>query len=420
MNIKLNKTKLSLTTTAQAMTGGKDAVQGVGEDVLFTFGAAYNTLSYNPGDLLTFVFTDAATGYQTQIGAGYVTGLAMNYCTTLSNKVYALNNGSVYCCAVGQPTIWNDPNALGNGYVTLSNWYAATENLVAMAPFQGKLAFFSRSCTQVWNINDDVAQWSLSQVLQNVGTIAAQSVQGIGELDVLFLQDSGIRSLRVRYADLNATSNDVGSAIDALVQAQLLTLTDAQRATSCSIVEPSQNRYWCFIPNAVGTGGYIWVLSYFPSNKIIAWSRYTTVDSAGAAFVPSKFVIYAGQVYAYDAVHNTYLLFGGANGNTYDATVATMQLPFYDEKKPGHKKHAKFLNVDVAKVTNGAWTVKGSPDWLGNSFKTVGSAGQATFDNGIVGYEDVGTHFSFEFQSTGSTAAIVSSVVFHYEMAEEQ
>ena len=411
-----NKLALSLTTTAQALTGGVDAVQGIGQDDLITCGTAYNVLSYNLGDLLTLQLTDQNTGYQTQIGAGYVTGYSFNFCMTFNNKVYGLSGGKVFCSAIGQPTIWNDPNALGNGFVQLSNWFAVTESLTAAAPFQGKLAFFSRNTTQIWNVNADINNWSLSQVLQNIGTIAPLSVQGLGELDVLFLHDSGIRSLRVRYADLNATSNDIGSAIEQFVTDALLSLTDAQKATACGVIEPSQNRYWCFVPSVVAgvvTGGQIYVLSYFPSNKIVAWSRYNCTDNNGTAFIPIKFVVYKGQVIAFSAT--AFYTFGGADNNTYDATVATLQVPFFDEKRPGHKKYALAIDADV----EGSWEVKGSPDWINNSWDDIGALGQATFDNGNVGFNDTGSHFSFQFLSSGSTAATVSSVIFHYNLAEE-
>ena len=73
-----------------------------------------------------------------------------------------------------------------------------------------------------------------------------------------------------------------------------------------------------FIPNAaVERRVDIWVLSFFPSNKIIAWSRYTPIDNNGATFVPEKFVIYSqGQVdiaLLVDSIINMVV----SNNNTY-------------------------------------------------------------------------------------------------------
>lgn len=478
-----DKVQLSLVTTAQNMTGGTDALQGIGEDYTVTIGTTYNGLSFNMGDLVTLILTDQGTGYQTQVGAGDVTGIEFNYCLTYNNKVYGLSGGKVYCCAVGQPTVWNNPNGLGNGFVKLSNWYAGTDTLAAMAPFQGKMAFFSRTSTQIWALDSNVDNWQIVQILRNVGTTSPMSVCGLGELDVLLLNDSGFRSLQVRYADLNASANDIGSPIDTFVQAAMLALTDAQKALCCGIVGAGQNRYWCFIPNAAMTGGYIYVLSYYPANKIIAWTRYTpqydvpttsnmvsgnntvvpgrlytyhagdlavsltvsgviipdggtftpavgvttvayialagppSVQSTLAyivqtSFVPKKFVLYNGQVYATDGTN--YYAYGGADGNTYDTTQAVMQLPFYDYKSPGTQKYTTAVDVDVT----GSWEVYGSPQWIDNTFQDIGLAGTATFDNGMIGYEDKGSHFTFKFVSTGSTAAVVSGAILYYNPAE--
>ena len=417
----INKVQLSLSTTIQAMGGGTDAVQGIGQDYLLTFGTVYSALSFNQGDLLTLIFTDQATQYETQIGAGYVSGVQFTFCMTFNDKVYGLGLNSqgqsnVYCCAVDQPTVWNDPNAIGNGYVTLTNWYNGGEQLVAIAPFQGNLAFYSRYTIQVWSIDPDLDNWQKIQTLENIGTVSGNSVGGLGDLDNIFLSDSGFRSLRVRYADRNGTQNDIGSPIDEFVQEMLLGLTDAQKQLCCKATEPSSGRYWCFIPNAALNGGYIWVLSFFPSNKIIAWSRYTPIDNNGATFVPEKFVIFAGQVYC--TAGGFYYQYGGSNNNTYDTTVASIQIPFYDEKRPGHKKNALAVDVDVDDTC--VWTVVGSPDWINNVFQDIGAAGQATFDNGVVGYEDVGTHFSFGLLSAPTAApAKVSSIIFYYTLAEE-
>lgn len=410
-----DKVQLSLVTTAQSMSGGTDALQGIGEDYTVTIGTTYNVLSFNMGDLVTLILTDQGTGYQTQVGAGDVTGIEFNYCLTYNNKVYGLSGGKVYCCAVGQPTVWNNPNGLGNGFVKLSNWYAGTDTLAAMAPFQGKMAFFSRTSTQIWALDYNVDNWQIVQILRNVGTTSPMSVCGLGELDVLLLNDSGFRSLQVRYADLNASANDIGSPIDTFIQAAMLALTDAQKALCCGIVGAGQNRYWCFIPNAAMTGGHIYVLSYYPANKIIAWTRYlATYSLAGVQtpFVPKKFVLYNGQVYATDGTN--YYAYGGADGNTYDNAQAVMQLPFYDYKSPGTQKYTTAVDVDVT----GSWEVYGSPQWIDNTFQDIGLAGMATFDNGMVGYEDKGSHFTFKFVSTGSTAAVVSGVILYYNPAE--
>src|SRR5207245_816069 len=140
------------------------------------------------------------------------------------------------------------------------------------------------------------------------------SVHQRGDVDGLFLDDTGFRSLRTREVTLNAYIDDVGSSIDAIVQTALIT-TDGQPV--CGIVEPTTKNYWCYL------SGDIYVLSRHPAGKITAWSIYKAVGDDGVAFTPEKFVVFNGQVYCRSVEGNLYK-YGGDDNNTYDATVVTV------------------------------------------------------------------------------------------------
>ena len=43
-------------------------------------------------------------------------------------------------------------------------------------------------------------------------------------------------------------------------------LTDAQKATACSVTDPDTNNYWLFIPATVATSARIWVFSDSPES----------------------------------------------------------------------------------------------------------------------------------------------------------
>lgn len=266
---------LNLNPTATTLSGGTTAANGVGEDWKITGGG-----TWTKGDTLTITLTDSQTGNVTQVGAGNLTGINPTFCFTYNDKVYLLAGSTTYFSAVESPTVFNDPSAAGNGFITMSNWYSTQEPLTAISVFQGKLLFASRRTTQIWSVDPDPANYSQSQVLPNIGTIAPESVQAVGDMDVYMLADNGVRSVRVRVASDNAIIADVGTPIDILIKAILSTLTDAQIATSCGIVDPSSNRYWLYIPNADGSSGLTWVFSSFPNSNIAAWSTYqTTVET---------------------------------------------------------------------------------------------------------------------------------------------
>ncbi len=295
-------TTLSLTTTAQPLTGGADAVAGIGQDYLFGLAGSFNT-----GDLLTWTLTDLGTGYQTQFGAGNVTGIAFTFVTTFDQKVYGLGGKTVYFSAIEQPTVWNDPNAAGNGFITMSNFFATQQDLTGAAPYQGGMLFTARDYVITWNIDADPSKNSKRQILPNIGTLAPLSVQAVGDMDVYMLADNGVRSVRVRDASNNAIIADIGTPIDDIVQPILATLTDAQKAASCGVVEPKTNRYWIYIPKADGSAGKIYVFSYFTSSGIAAWGTYEPTYQATVTAPGISYPLWIGQPGdPFQAQHLTY------------------------------------------------------------------------------------------------------------------
>ena len=240
------------------------------------------------------------------------------------------------------------------------------------------------------------------------------------DLDVLFLNYNGIRSLRVRDSSLNAYVNDIGSPIDANIQADIISSGITATAASCSIVDPSTGRYWLFIPNTSAANGVgsIYVLSYYPSNKIIGWSTYDPsyiVGSTVTYFTPVRFILYNGQVKCLASDGNVYT-FGGSDGNTYDAVTATVQVPFFDMSRPAHNKIAHAIDVDIS---NGTWNIYATSDWINGTLTQTNTATQATYDQGWVPFSSQGTHFSMEATTTSATAATLSSLVLHYALGEE-
>lgn len=393
---------MNLTTTIQPMTGGADAVAGLGSDYLFAINGTFAT-----GDKLTVTLTDQTGGIQQQIGAGYATGVNLQFFLTLKNKLYGVADNRLFFSAIGDATLWNDPNGAGNGFVEMSNNYGITENLNSLAIYQGKLAVIGRSQVQVWAVDADPAQNAQQQVLSNVGTQAKLTVQPVGDLDVYLLSDSGIRSIRVRDASNNAIVQDVGTPIDLIIQPLLATMTAANIALSCGIVEPLTNRYWCYIP-----GSYIYVFSNFSTSNIQAWSTYLPTywnGSANTSFTPEKFVCYAGHVYV--RAGDNIFLYGGTDNNTYDQCQLQARLPYLDCDTPATMKD--FRGVDVA--MEGTWTIKVGTDYTTDDFtKTVYQNNTPSFHLGKIPLNRKATHFSLDFTETSAAYARLSNCLVHF------
>jgi hypothetical protein len=262
-------TSTVIVTTVAPVLNSQVPTGGAGEEYEFTVGGTWAI-----GDKITISLTNNTSGVVTQVGAGYVTGVIPTFVFTFNEKVYALSAATVYFSAINDPTTWNNPTGNNNGFIQLSDWYATAENLVAASPYQGRLAFFSRFTIQIYIIDANVANWQQQQVLQNIGTLAPFSVVNLGDLDVMFLADTGVRSLRARDLTLNAFVNDLGSPIDSLVRANINANGVVSSMNAQGVADPETGRYWLWLNDV------IYVLSYYPTNQITAWSTYeTTYDS---------------------------------------------------------------------------------------------------------------------------------------------
>lgn len=422
----------NISSTATYFSGAVLARKGVGATVTINVSGTWLT-----GDQYAIELTDSLTSLQTLIGAGYASGVQPTFIQTFSNKVYALGGASVYCSGVASPTTWNDPNGLGNGFLQLSNNVATAEPLVSLASFQGYLAFFSRWNIQVYQTPSDLSSWAIVQILSNMGTFASNSVQAMGELDVVFLSDTGFRSLRPQVSTLNAYINDIGSPVDAFVVKSLLANTTLSNSQACSVVEPSTRNYWGYL------NGVIYVLNDYPSNKIVGWSTYLPTDSNGNAFTIQQFVIFSGQVYAL-GINSTGATsiwqYGGPSNDTYDATVCTVVTPFMTEvKAPSFNKASKGFDVvinseypsalDANNLAYAKWHLYATMDMqnLGNdnlpagwSAEPVYSGTKSTYDLNRITYNENGTHISVKLQTEGVGPATLSALTWHYNIADEK
>jgi len=178
---------------------------------------------------------------------------------------------SAFCLsAIDDVTLWEEQNA-GAARIPYISQFGAQDSVVALATLQGRLTVFGTQSVQIWGVDADPNNLTLVQALDNTGARSMLSVKSIGDLDVLYLDSSGVRSLRAKEVTLNAFVNDIGTAIDLTIR-QALIGYDATQA--CAVVEPTTKQYWLYL------NGTIYVLANYPESKIVAWSTYTaTVET---------------------------------------------------------------------------------------------------------------------------------------------
>ena len=85
---------------------------------------------------------------------------------------------------------WNGGDA---GVLDLSKIWG-TDEVVAIAPFFGKLIIFGKNNIVVYNNPTDVTSLALDEVISGIGCVARDSIQAIGD-DLVFLSSTGLRSL---------------------------------------------------------------------------------------------------------------------------------------------------------------------------------------------------------------------------------
>ena len=270
---------------------------------------------------------------------GYTPG---SFIRPVKTKMYALSDSLLHYSGVNNPAEWND-SSVGAGFINLANNAKGSEDLKALANYFDNIAVLAEEAVQIWFIDADDTKNAQMQVLNNTGTIAPDSVVEFGDNDVFYLALSGIRSLRSRDSSNAAFVGDIGNPIDDLVVEQIRagrTTAEAAQAT----LEPRDGRYMLAI------GDTIYVFSYFPSSNVSAWSIYKpgfSVDS-----------------WAYDGTQvlcrsgNKLYSLGGTNGNTYDSTTVTVQLPFLDASAPA--THKSFTSVDM--TCENTWTLSIATD----------------------------------------------------------
>jgi hypothetical protein len=460
----------TLNTTCTPLAGGAAAVDGAGKIYRFTFGGSWDT-----GDRWAVDAIQALTAEAETWGNGALTGERPAGVFTFKDKVYVLIGSTLFFSALTEPHRFNDLQRAGAGFIAMANHFGTGEPLVALASYQGRLAVISRRTTQIWAVDPDPANYEQTQVLTNCGTAAPHSVASVGDMDVYFLADSGVRSIRVRDASNNAVLADIGSPIDPILQPLLARMTDAQIAMARAVVEPTSNRYWVWAPLGEAGPGRIWVFSYFPGSEIAAWSSY--IPTAGAPVEPDEpgfdgdgiltvSDLVADRLYAIDYGNATHVegeiggtvtggatplavfgppntawtgalrrafmpdnicvlngrvylrsgddvyLYGGPANASYDRCGVRADTPFLNAKTPATRK--SFTGVDAA--FDGQWTVSlgvklSDPDAL----KPIYAHNDSSFLRGLAMAARQGTHFKLRLSENGDGPALFSSAVIHFQ-----
>ena len=317
----------------------------------------------------------------------------------VKNKMYALSDSLLHFSAVDDPTEWND-GSLGAGFINLANNAKGSEDLKAIANYFDNIAVLAEQAVQIWFVDADEDLNQQIQVLNNTGTIAPDSVVEFGDNDVFYLSLSGVRSLRSRDSSNAAFVGDIGNPIDQLIVPEIQD-DRALSEKSKAILEPRDGRYM------LALGDTIYVFSYFPSSQVSAWSTYKP------GFVVDRWAYDGRQVLCRSG--NTLYSLGGENGNIYDSTSVTVQMPFLDASSPA--THKDFMSIDV--TCENVWDVALATDPQDITLhEDVVTVYRTTYGLGRASITGYSTHVAPRLTCTKPGKAKIGNIAIHYSAAE--
>jgi hypothetical protein len=312
---------------------------------------------------------------------------------THKRKIYTAVDSVLYFGGVDTARNWNVDEDPGAGFANVANHNAGSDSVTGLAIYQDKLAIFARRVIQIWFVSDDASANSPVQIITETGTRSPRSVRGFGDLDVFYLADTGIRSLRARDTTNTAGVQDVGTPIDPLVADWVDTLSETDVANAVSVVEPRDGRFW------IAIGSRIFVFTYFPTKRISAWTWYEP------GFRVDHFATQADRVYARSG--DTIYLYGGDDNQQYDNSRVTVVVPYLDLKKPATGKQVNGFDI----ASQGVWdvTLLADPNDI-NQTVTIGEMEGVTYSSENTGGIGHFTHIGFRLTNEQEGYSSLSNI----------
>lgn len=327
-----------------------------------------------------------------------------NFVATYKRKVYSIADSLLNFSGLDDPRNLDRDFDIGAGFINMSNQTSGSNTLTAVEPYQDKLAIFSRRVIQIWFMDTNPDNNINTQILYNTGTRAPRSVVAYGDLDVFYLSDTGVRSIRARDSTNSASVNDVGTPVDLFIAEYLKTLTEEQIVKAIGLVEPIDSRYM------LAVGRRIFVFSYFPSKKISAWTYYEMDYDIDDFFaVDDRVYLRSG--------FNLYLL-GGVNNDAYGSNYkVTAQLPFLTGGKPASYK--QIHGVDMSSEGSWNFSMLVNPRNLSEKVE-CGALNGVTLTEANISAIGHFTHVAPTLTHMGVGYASLSNVAIHFQGSNEE
>jgi hypothetical protein len=305
----------------------------------------------------------------------------------------ATDPSTVRYCKTGDPRDWSA--ASDAGFLPAGLYAKGSDEVTAIGPFQRSglwIAFGDNS--QVWTVDPDPENNVLLDSIEGIGTIYHRAAGSVSR-DLFFYAQSGFRSVSLVSITNNLQDNDVGSAIDKLVRAQISASDDP-----LSLYYPKLGQFWSI------NGSTVWAYTFSRTSKVSAWSKFTlpfTVDDA-TVLNQELYVRTGDDVYVVsDSVYKD---------GSISIPLVDVQMYYQDGKRPGVLK--QFMGMDM--IGTGQWTV--SHLFAADNEALESQAYELpaiTEPNSLHPVELMATRIAPHFQHQKDEAAEINAAMLHYE-----
>ena len=314
--------------------------------------------------------------------------------------MYSTADSLLHYSALNDVTEWTD-TSLEAGFINFSNNAKGSDKLVGLASYYTNVAVFAEQAIQLWFLDTDDQNNSQVQVINNTGAIARHSIVEFGENDVFYLARTGIRSLRARDSSNAAYVGDVGNAIDSDI-VSLIAANETNARNARAVLEQREGRFM------IAIGDKIYVFSFFPTSRVQAWSTYEP------GFTVSAWAYDGEQLFCRGA--NKLYSFGGPQGNIYDDTTVTVQMPFLDNTQPATFKD--FQAIDMS--CENTWTVEMGTNVNDLSDReTVATIDSTTYGERSAAITGYSTHAALRLTCTRDGPAKIGTISLHFNNADQ-
>lgn len=298
-----------------AFSGGTAEIKGAGQRSKLRFNGTWVA-----GDSWTVGVTSQLSGDFT-LGKGEIAGKDYTAVLNFKNRSLLGYMGGFSISAVNDPTGWEEQN-VGTASFVFSTTYGISDTVYGFSSIGGLVYVFGQKTIQSWATDADPSKWTLVQVIDNAGTAFVDSIQSLGEIDVLYVDRTGIRSIRTKELSGAAFISDVGTPVDELTQVRVRQ-AEANNVKIVATINPVNKNYMAFIYDSIFT------LSQYSSSKLSAWTRYDTswtdvlnalsnIGAFNGSGVRSITGLTIGRVYHWTKGVNTTSLVNGTETFTLD------------------------------------------------------------------------------------------------------